>query len=204
MARRKWNLETIQQVVDGENPFIQVGYTAASAERKEGEVWEDKSGRKFQRKNGRDVQINSKDTPILDAINSASKCSGCGMNVRNYGNRLDHKVFAKTNKCYECLELEEMTYRTNGKWEQYQKSKVLKNHRSALRDFKDKVLESIHFLENESGKISETLQDGTEIVFSGRSNPQWLIDAQEDLVKVTAELEKIEKEIADYEAELKV
>lgn len=204
MARRKWNLETIQQVVDGENPFIQVGYTAASAERKEGEIWEDKSGRKFQRKKGRDVQIDSKNTPILDAINSASKCSVCGMNVRNYGNKLDRKVFAKTNKCYECLELEEMTYRTNGKWEQYEKMKVLKNHRAALRDFKDKVLESIQFLESETGKIRESLPDGTEITFSGKSNPQWLIDAREDLEKVTTELEKIETEITAFEEELKV
>jgi hypothetical protein len=27
MARRRWNIETIKQVVEGEQPFIQSGYT---------------------------------------------------------------------------------------------------------------------------------------------------------------------------------
>jgi len=204
MARRKWDLKTIEQVVDGENPFIQVGYTPESATKKEGETWKDSRGRKWQRKNGRNVQLNSCETPILDAINSASKCSKCGTNVRLYGDRLDQKVFPKTQMCYECLEAEEMLYRTNGKWSEYQQMKVLKNHRGALRDFREKVLEAIDFLSKETGKIRETMPDGKELTFSGKSNPQWLEDAKEDLIKVDAELQKIDKEIKDFELTLTV
>ena len=208
MARRKWNLKTIEQVVDGENPFIQVGYTPESAMRKEDETWEDSKGRKWQRKKGRNVQLNSCDTPLLDAINSMWKCSKCGTNVRLYGDRLDQKVFPKTQMCYECLEAEEMVYRTNGKWDEYQKMKVLRNHRGALRDFRNKVLESIDFLSKETGKIKETvpLGDGKfeEITFSGTSNPQWLEDAKADLIKVDVELQKIDKEIKDFELTLAV
>ena len=206
MARRKWNLKTIQEVVEGGNPFIQVGYTAESAKRKEGEKWEDSKGRKWQRKNGTNVKLNSCETPLLDAINSMSKCSKCGMNVRLYGDRLDKKVFPKTQMCYECLEAEELVYRTNGKWEEYQKIKILKNHRGALIDFRNKVLESIEFLSKETGKIKETIPTGDgkfeEIIFSGKSNPQWLEDAKADLVKVDLELEKIDKEIKDFELTL--
>lgn len=204
MARRKWNLDTIEQVLDGSNPFIQVGYRPESATRKNNEIWEDSKGKRWQRKDGRNVQLNSSDTPVLDAINSASKCSKCGMNVRLYGDRLDQKVFPKTQMCYECLETEEMVYRVNGKWEEYQQMKVLKNHRGALKDFRDKVLESIDFLSKETGKIREILPDGKEVTFSGTSNPKWLNDAQKDLVKVDEELVKINKEISELETTLTV
>lgn len=202
MARRKWNLDIIEQILDGDNPFIQSGYTPESAPRKDGETWEDSKGNKWQRKSGRNVKLSSKDTPIIDAINTASKCSRCGMNVRVYGTKLDKKVFPKTQLCYDCLESKEMEYRTLGKWGDYEKIKVLKNHRGALKDFKEKVLESIDFLSNETGKIVETVE-GKEITFSGKSNPQWLIDANEDLIKVNLELEKIDKEIDSVELTLK-
>jgi hypothetical protein len=202
MARRKWNIETIKQVVDGENPFIQVGYTAAAKKRKEGESWEDSKGKKWQRKGGHNIRLSSSDTPMIDAINSASKCSVCGMNVRVFGNKLDKKVFPKTQKCYDCLEGEEMIYRLTGKWESYEQLKLLKNKRSVLNNFRDKVLESLDFLKNETGKIRESLPNGEEIIFSGKSNPQWLKDAEEDLIKVDRELEIANKNIEEFELKL--
>lgn len=204
MARRRWNIDTIKQVVDGENPFIQVGYTAESNnKRKDGETWKDSKGRRWERKGGKNVKLSSMDTPMIDAINTASKCSVCGMNVRVFGNKLDMKVFPKTQKCYDCLEQEEMIYRVTGKWESYEKMKILKNKRGALMNFKEKVLESIHFLKNETGKIRESLPDGTEIVFSGKSNPAWLGDAERDLLKVNDALKEIDEEIDGLETELK-
>lgn len=204
MARRKWNLEIIEKVLDGDNPFIQVGYTPESSKRKEGEKWKDSKGKEWKRIGGRNVRLSSTNTPILDAINTLSKCSKCGVNVKNYGNTMDKKVFPKTQMCYDCLEIEEMVYRTNGKWDEYQQMKVLKNHRSALKDFRQKVLEAIEFLNKETGKIRETMPDGTELTFSGTSNPQWLKDANTDLIKVDAELQKIDKEIKDFESTLTV
>jgi hypothetical protein len=204
MARRKWNLKTIEDVVDGNNPFIQIGYTPESSDRKEGESWSDSKGRKFLRKDGRNIRVSSTNTPLLDAINELSKCSKCGLNVKNYGNVLDKKVFPKTQMCYDCLEEEEMVYRVNGQWEEYQHMKILKNHRSALVNFRDKVLESIDFLSKETGKIKETMPDGKELVFSGTSNPQWLEDAKADLIKVDVELEKITKEIETFKTTLTI
>lgn len=202
MARRRWNLDIVDQIMKGNNPFIQVGYTPASRKRKGGETWTDSKGKKWQQKDGRKVQLSSTETPLLDALNALSKCSDCGTNIRTYGNRLDHKVFPKTGKCYDCLEQEELIYRTNGKWESYEKMKLLKNKRSQLKNFKEKVLEAIEFLKNESGKIRESLPDGTEITFTGKSNPQWLPDAEADLVKVEFSLEEINKEIELFELEL--
>jgi hypothetical protein len=203
MARRKWNYNTIQQVLDGEQPFIQFGYEPDVSRRKEGEIWKDSRGRKWQKKNGYKVQISSADTPILDKINELSRCSVCGTNVRAYGNKLDQKVFPKTGKCYDCLEAEEMKYRVNGQWDNYEKMKVLKNKLGALKEFKEKVIDSINYLKNDSGKVGEVMSNGEVITWTGKCNPQWLIDAERDLIKVNQELEKMNKEITTLESELK-
>jgi hypothetical protein len=201
MARRRWNIETIKQVVAGEQPFIQVGYESSS--RKEGEIWKDSKGRKWQKKNGYKVQISSSDTPILDELNEASKCSICGTNVRAYGNKLDHKVFPKTGKCFDCLQDEEMILRATGKWESYEKMKILKYKRGVLKDFKEKVMESINYLKNDSGKIGEIMSDGKLMTWTGKCNSQWLTDAENDLIKVNTELIKTDEEIIKFETELK-
>ena len=136
MARRRWNIETIKQVVAGEQPFIQIGYESDMSKRKEGEIWKDSKGRKWTKKNGYKTQISSSDTPIIDEINKLSKCSVCGTNIRAFGNKLDHKVFPKTGKCYDCLEAEEMILRATGKWGDYEQLKMLKNKRGLLEDFR--------------------------------------------------------------------
>jgi hypothetical protein len=201
MSRRRWNIETIKQVVAGEQPFIQVGYEMAN--RKEGEIWKDSKGKKWQKKNGYKVQISSNNTPLLDELNKVSKCSVCGTNVRAYGDKLDRKVFPKTGKCYDCLEAEEMILRATGKWESYEKMKLLKNKRGVLNEFKQKVIESINYLKNDSGKMGEIMSDGKLITWTGKCNPQWLIDAENDLIKVNEEIVKTDEEIAKFETELK-
>ena len=205
MARRRWNIDTIKKVVEGENPFIQLGYSPLpnkKKKRKEGETWEDSKGKRWKRKNGIDV----KDTPLLDELKKMYICKKCGCDTRfsdNEHKRLDMKVIFKTGMCFDCLQEEEMVYRINGQWENYEKMKMLKNRRGALRDFRDKVLESIEFLNKETGKIKETMPDGTELTFSGTSNPQWIIDANADLIKVNEEIKKIDEKITNFEMELK-
>ena len=120
-----------------------------------------------------------------------------------YGDRLDKKVFPKTGKCYNCLQIEEIGYRINGQWENYEKMKLLKNKRGALEDFKEKVVESIHFLKNDSGKMGDVLSNGEIMTWTGKCNPQWLKAAEKDLVKVNEELGKMDKEITTLELEIK-
>ena len=202
MARRRWNYDTIQQVLDGENPFKQFSMTPDIALRKEGEIWKDSKGNKWQKKNGYKVQISSTDTPILDKLNELSKCSVCGTNVRAYGDKLDKKTFSRTDKCYDCLVAEEIKYRINGQWENYEKMKVFRNKLGMLKEFKEKVIESINYLKNDSGKMGEVMSSGEVITWTGKCNPQWLKDAENDFVKVNTEIERMKKEIIDLESEL--
>ena len=198
MARRKWTLETIGQVLEGEQPFIQVGYTPKIKDRKEGEVWTDARGDTWKKTSYGKVSVNKQMDLIRDL--TKRKCSVCGRDIDLGGNKLDFKVFPKTNKCYDCLEVQEFELRVTGKYKDYEDLKVLKNKRGIIKDFREKVTEAIDFLKNDSGKMSEVMSNGEVLTWTGKSNPQWLKDAQEDLVKVNEELVKINKEIEDLES----
>ena len=109
MARRKWTHETIKQVLDGENPFIQVGYDKVPVKRKEGEEWTDSKGKSWKMEGGAIVSVNKQMDSIREMIKQ--KCSKCGQRMDFTTDRLDHKVFGKTGLCFDCLQAEEMIFR---------------------------------------------------------------------------------------------
>ena len=193
MARRKYNVEIIKQIVDGENPFFQSGYSAPVKKRKEGDVWTDARGKTWKQLNGARIQVNEKADSIREMVKPI--CSVCGQRIDFSCDKLDHKIFPKTGKCFDCLQNEEMIYRVNGTWKEYEDLKILKNKLSILRDFKQKVMESIEFLENDTGKMELVMPTGELMTWNGKSNPQLLINAKEDLVRVDDEIKKMEKEI---------
>jgi murein L,D-transpeptidase YafK len=202
MARRKWTYDTIQQVLDGEQPFIQVGYDKKTIKRKEGEEWTDSKGKSWKMENGAISSVNKQMDSIRELVKQ--KCSVCGQRMDFTTDKLDHKVFGKTGKCFDCLQLEEISLRVDApKWAAYQEKKILSNKLGALREFKEKVLEAIDFLKNDDGKMGEVLATGEIVTFTGKSNPQWLVDAEKDLIKVNDELKKMEEIYSKLEEILK-
>ncbi len=200
MARRRWNIETIKQIVDGEQPFYQSGYTGNEKKKKHkiGDEWTDKKGIVWRKTSDGKVRVNKQMDSIRELIQP--KCSKCGARIDFSCNKLDKKVFPKTGKCYDCLETEEFTYRINGQWENYEQMKMLKNKRGALNDFKEKVLETIEYLKNDNGIMGDVTETGELITYTGKCNPQWLIDAEADLIKVNEELKKMDEEISTIES----
>src|ERR1017187_2351732 len=139
MARRKYNVEIIKQIVGGENPFYQSGYTKAVKPKKTGELVVDNKGVTWKYiDNTSKVRVNKQ----ADLIRGMTKrlCSICKRDMDYSKNRLDKKVFLKTGKCYDCLESEEMIIRLSGNWESYEKKKMLNNKLGVLKDFKEKVI----------------------------------------------------------------
>jgi hypothetical protein len=109
-------------------------------------------------------------------------------------------VFGKTGKCFDCLQAEEMTLRVNKpQWDAYENRKVMGLKLGALKDFREKVMESIDFLKKDTGVMEDVMPNGERVTFRGMANPQWLIDAEADLVKVNEEIKKMETEIAQLE-----
>ena len=198
MARRKWTYETINQVLNDENPFIQIGYNKPEERRKEGEIWTDARGNTWKQLNGAKVSVNKQ----MDDIRSMLKriCSVCGQNIDFSNDKLDHKVFPKTGKCYTCLEAEETNLRVTGKYKQYEDLKLIKNKLGLLKDFKAKVTEAIDFLKNDHGVMELTLETGEQMKWTGKSNPQWLKDAEDDLAKTNEEIKRTEEELFKLES----
>ena len=201
MSRRRYNVETIKQIVDGENPFFQSGYTGKKKKRKEGDQWTDFKGVSWKKVNGSIVRVNKQADTIREMIQQ--KCSVCGQRIDFSCDRLDHKVFPKTGKCFDCLQVEEIVLRVHQPlWDAYEKKKMTSNKLGALKDFREKVMEAIDFLKNDTGVMGDVLSTGEMITFTGKSNPQWLIDAESDLIKVNDEIKKVEGELSKLEETL--
>ena len=146
MARRRWNIETIKQVVEGDKPFIQVGYTGKEGHevRKEGDTWEDAKGIKWVRKHGANIQVNSQADSIRELVKK--KCSRCGFNISNWGNKLDDKSYAKTGLCLDCLQARDLEMQIAGTYDKFVENTILKNKISVAKEFKRNIEESIDFL----------------------------------------------------------
>ena len=192
-ASGKSNLAIVRDYLNGERPFIQVGYTADSdfASRKEGEIWEDANGKKWIKKNGTKRAINNVNSSTIES--TKRHCKDCNMDIR-WGNRYDEILYNKTGRCQECLAKFETQLRLTGKYEEYEQNKLLRNQLSQAKEFRTKVQESYDFVSSHQ-KISFPNGDGTM--------DEWTIERRENILKdLKADLKKIDKQILKIEKKL--
>jgi hypothetical protein len=193
MARRKWNYETIQQVMDGENPFIQVGYTPKVKKRKLGDKWQDKNKVTWEQCNGYKKRVNEKADSIRDMLKQ--KCSECGRDLSFSDSVLDRKIFPKTGKCYDCVEAEESIMRMTGKYKEYEEKKIMANKLSYLREFRQNVVESIDYLKKDNSEMSIVSSRGDLVTWTGSQNKELLKNAEADLVEVDKLIAEVEQAV---------
>jgi hypothetical protein len=193
MARRKWNYETIKQVVDGENPFIQVGYVPKTKERVAGEIWTDSRGITWEQKSGYKSRVNKQVDSIREQLKQI--CSKCKKDIQ-WGTSYDKLFYAKTGKCHDCTVSDETLLRIKGKYDTYETYKILSNKLSVAREFKEKTTEAVNYLKTYSGKIEFINSDGTIESWTDELRSRHLSDAISDL-------ERVDKLIAELEGELK-
>ncbi len=195
MARRRWNIETIEQVVNGESPFIKVGYTPKPKKRKLGDRWKDHNGITWEQCNGYKKRVNVQADSIRDMLKRI--CSKCGKNLDFSLSRLDDKVFPKTGKCFDCLQAEESILRMTGEYEKYEQLKMTQNKLSYLRDFRQNLIESIAYLSNPDSKISFVSSDGSLETWSGEQNAGLLENAKADLDEVDKLIGQVERMVTE-------
>lgn len=200
MARRRWKMDEIKAVVAGENPFIQSGYTAPYKARKIGDEWMDNKGNTWRKTAGGKVRVNKQ----MDAIRELVKprCEVCGMDINLFGDKVDQKVFARTRKCFSCLEIEEQTLKVTGKFEAYENKKLFKNRLSLLREFRKNVIESIAFLKKDDAKVEMVCSNGDIVKWEGGPDVEPILkEAEADLVKANEEIQRMETELAKMDAD---
>jgi len=192
-ASGKSNLAIVRDYLNGERPFIQVGYTADSdfASRKDGEIWEDVNGKKWIKKNGTKRAINNVNSSTIES--TKCHCKDCNMDIR-WGNRYDEILYNKTGRCQECLAKFETKLRIEGKYDEYEQNKILRNQLSQAKEFRAKVQESYNFVSSHQ-KISFPNGDGTL--------DEWTIERRENILKdLKSDLKKIDKQILKIEKKL--
>lgn len=195
-ASGKSNLSIVRDYLSGERPFIQVGYdeNVALQSRKEGEEWEDSNGIKWIKKNGYKHRVSKKAQYVFE-----QRCTICNADMK-WGNRLDQKIYPKTQRCYECNIEFEGILRSRGIYNDYEKFKLINNELSIMKDFKSKVVDSINYLENYTPQTKNPQffnEDGSNEIWVDDTDRREIVlkDLQSDLEKVNNVISLAEDEL---------
>lgn len=193
----------IKSVVDGENPFIQVGYVGLpEKKRKIGEEWVDKDGITWKQEKNTKTRISHGISSVRDSLKQF--CSKCGQDIR-WGNRYDEKMFLKTGKCYNCVIEDDTSKMLNGSFAHYDRLKILENKYSLAKEFKIKLKETIDYLTSYDGKLKyHNAETNSEEVWLDQNKDFLLEEATKDLqkteeliVELSAEIESLKDNLGD-------
>ena len=114
-----------------------------------------------------------------------------------WGNHLDQKIYPKTQRCYECnIEFEGILV-ARGLFGDYEKFKIINNELSMMRDFKNKITDSISYLENytpQTKNLQFFNEDGSNEIWIDDTDRRQVVlkDLKADLEKVTTGIELAE------------
>jgi hypothetical protein len=184
-ASGKSNIDIVKDYMDGNRPFVQVGYTPPAEEKhKDGDTWEDKDGKEW-------IQIGaSKTSKNLHTIKEATRqiCSVCKKDIYWGGDRYDEKFFNKTGKCYDCVVSEETEMRKLGTFVVYEKIKVIQNQKAFLTELKSKMEESLVYMENKSNKIEYMNEDGSTEAWTDNNKDHLIAELNKDMTEVNKSL----------------
>lgn len=198
-ASGKSNISIVKDYLTGERPFVQVGYMPPSEEsHKDGDVWTDRNGTEWIQKGS------SRFSKKLYDMREATRqiCPTCKKDIFWSSNHLDQTFFNKTGKCYDCVIDEEHKMRIEGTFETYEKIKVIRNQKSFLIDLKQKVEESIDWVNNKSNKVEFMNEDGSIETWSDISTDEFLEGAKKDLDEIHKSLILCDESILTLETEL--
>lgn len=196
-ASGKSNLSIVKDYLDGNRPFIQVGYdpNLENSKRKEGEEWEDSQGNKWVWKNGSKRKISK-----LANIKIDQRCSICNADIK-FGNYLDDKVYPKTGRCYDCNIIFDSKLKTLGVFQDYEKYKIYHSMLSEMSDFKQQMEESITYLESNDSlpKLQYFNEDGSQEFWTDDTDMKIKVlkDLKKDLVNVDERIDELNKKISE-------
>ena len=193
-ASGKSNLDIVKDYVEGNRPFVQVGYdpNLNNSKRKEGEEWEDGQGNKWIWKNGSKRKVSK-----LANIKIEQRCSICNADMK-FGNYLDDRFYPKTGKCYDCSISFDSKLKALGVFADYEKYKIYNSLLSEMKDFKKNITESIEYLEkNTDNKLQFFNDDGSQEFWTDDTDKvqKVLSDLKKDLQDVEDNIKKANEEL---------
>ena len=181
-AQGKSNLSIVEYYLQGNRPFVQVGYdpNLENSKRKEGEEWEDSNGKKWIWKNGSKRRISKHASLIIE-----QRCKSCNADVR-FGNYLDDQVWPKTHLCYDCFIKNETELKLLGVYEDFDRLRDINNEISILKDQLQKFNEAEKWCIENTGKRVEFVKEDASIeVWEGLQDYDKLLNGIRDAIKNT-------------------
>jgi hypothetical protein len=184
MSRNEDALKNVQrkvgEVLERDAKKLIFGWRPEQQEaRKEGDVWEDMSGKKWTVKNGVTQNVTK-----LDTAKTPFWCPRC---TKPLNHRFDLKFWRINGHCMDCQIKEETEIRKQGKWEEYERNKMVRNY---IAEVKDKIaeLQSYHDTFSKPEYLLMNEHEKTVLMFE-----QWDVDVEkvkEDLRKDIALLQQ--------------
>jgi len=186
------NIDIVKNYLSGTRPFLQIGYTDDLKERKDGEMWQSANGQTWIFKDGVKKAI-SKPTKFIDLVRL--QCGDCKKNMKLFNNRLDDKIFPKTGRCIDCQIKFEDNLKRLGKYDVYEKLKIFNNQKSFCVSLKDKLEETIRYLENSDNKIKYMNEDGSQEYWTDTNREKILDGARKELKECLQALDDINQQL---------
>lgn len=199
----KKNIDIVRDYLNGERPYIKVGYTGDVNKfiiRKVGERWTDAAGKEWEQKDYGPVAV----TRVSDIIREemAQKCTCCNREIR-WGSKQDQKMYYRTKKCFDCLVEEETTLRIKGKFKLYETKKLLENELSYLNDIRQKLRESKDYLASEqSKKLTYVNSNGSVEEWDNSVRAELVEHVEKDWKTCLKKIKSAEKELKKIENEI--
>ena len=133
MSTKLQNMRAVRQMLDGTHKTqssTTVGFAgnekANEPKRQIGDVWKDEKGEEWEQRAGFKIKKGKLDEirQIINANKMPAECPKCHEPMTK---RLDAKFWKLENQCLDCHVDFEHQLRIEGKYEQYEKDRILKN-----------------------------------------------------------------------------
>ncbi len=154
--------------------------------RKEGDVWEDISGKKWTIKNGVRQSVTK-----LDDAKTPWWCPRC---TKPMNHRLDIKFWRIRGHCMDCVIKDESELRRSGKWEEYERKLMLRNYVAEITDkiaqlqaYHDEVSKPEFLIMNENEKTVLMMEEWDIDIDKLKTDLQNDIEELRSILKETIE-----------------
>lgn len=149
--------------------------------RKEGDVWEDVNGKKWTIKNGIRQSVTK-----LDLAKTPYWCPRC---TKPMNHRFDVKFWRIRGHCMDCVIKDEGKIRREGKWEEYERTLMLRNY---IASVEDKITELQNYYDTFS--LPEFVDaDDTKILMIER----WDVDADKVKADILRDIQTLQGYLND-------
>lgn len=177
MSTKLRNIDAIKKMLDGSHRTqtkTSIGYQKNDAiiKREIGEVWIDENGDEWIQEKGFKIKKGKLDEirSLIESRKMPSKCPKCDQPMNK---RLDKKFWVLEKHCFDCQVAFEHNLRIEGKYEAYEKNKVLQNAEAWLKDAEQEAKILADAFRN---PLTYANADGTLETWQGDKTPEEMAD----------------------------